>query len=144
MTACMIALVTTVEAGAKGASMPSTLSSASPTAILLSRTTSQWSLRKVPETCRERVPVAYATEVTPMTLRPMARAFMAISTGSALRPEREMITRTSPSEAGLLSRTAPARPSTRSRALPRVAGMTSTPAVPGTARKFIRARPPAR
>ena len=61
---------------------------------------SQWSLRKVPEACRDLVSCAYATEVTPMTLSPRARAFMAISTGRALRPESEMITRTSPARSG--------------------------------------------
>ncbi len=140
----MIALVTTVDAGAKGASMPSTSSSASPMEILLSRTMSQWSRRNPPELWRDRVPSAYATEVTPMTFSPSARAFSAISTGRALRPESEMITRTSPDFAGLESSTAPARPSTRSRAEPRVAGMTSTPRVPGTASTFMRASPPAR
>lgn len=46
--------------------------------------------------------------------------------------------------AGLESRTAEASPSTRSSAEPSVAGMTSTPVVPGTVSRFIRASPPAR
>ncbi|CAM5354755.1 hypothetical protein SCALM49S_00116 [Streptomyces californicus] len=79
-----------------------------------------------------------------MTFSPSARAFCAISTGRALRPESEMITRRSPAVAGLESRTAEARPSTRSSAEPSVAGMTSTPTAPGTGSRFIRARPPAR
>ncbi len=140
----MTALVTTVEAGANGASMPGSVNSASPTGILLSRTMSQWSRRYVPETCRDLVSSAYATDVSPMTLRPSARAFMAISTGSELRPESEMTISTSPASRGLVSRTAPASPSTRSSALPSVAGRTSTPTTPGTVSRFMRARPPAR
>ncbi len=144
VTACIRALVTTVEAGAKGAGTVSRVSSASPTAILESSTMSQWSFRKVPEECRLLVSAAYATEVTPMTRTPRARAFTAISTGRALRPDREMITRASPARSGEESSTALARPSTRSRAEPRVAGTTSTPTTPGTASRFIRASPPAR
>jgi hypothetical protein len=45
--------VTTVEAGAKGAGTVSRVSSASPTAIFESSTTSQWSFRYVPEECRD-------------------------------------------------------------------------------------------
>ncbi|CAM5666537.1 hypothetical protein SBADM41S_09089 [Streptomyces badius] len=105
---------------------------------------SQWSRRKPPEACRERVFSAYATEVTPMTFSPRARAFCAISTGRALRPDSETIARRSPAVRGLESRTAEARPSTRSSAEPSGAGMTSTPTTPGTVSRFIRARPPAR
>ncbi len=144
MTAWRRAVVTAVEAGAKGAGMVSRVSSASPIAIFESRTTSQWSLRYVPEVCREVVSEAYATDVTPMTRTPRERAFIAISTGSAFRPDSEMITRASPSRSGEVSRTTLARPSTRSRAEPSVAGMTSTPTTPGTVSRFIRASPPAR
>jgi hypothetical protein len=144
VTPTLTAQTVTVEAGAKGAGMVSRVSSASPTAIFESRTMSQWSFRNVPEECREVVCAAYATDVTPITLMPRARARWAISTGRALRPDREMITRASPVRSGEVSRTALARPSTRSRAEPRVAGVTSTPTTPGTASRFIRARPPAR
>lgn len=105
---------------------------------------SQWSLRNVPDAWRDFVSSAYATDVTPITRRPSARAFIAISTGRELRPDSEMITRVSPARTGLESRTAPASPSTRSRAEPSVAGMTSTPTTPGTDSRFIRASPPAR
>ena len=131
ITACISALVTTVEAGAKGAGdavggqlrvADRDLAVQHDVAVVL---------EEGPRRCRELVSVAYATEVTPMTFSPSARAFMAISTGRALRPDSEMTTSTSPALRRVVSSTAPASPSTRSRALPRVAGMTSTPTTPG-------------
>ncbi|GAA3049650.1 hypothetical protein GCM10020000_32820 [Streptomyces olivoverticillatus] len=133
-----------MEAGPKGAAMPSADNSASPTAILLSMTMSQWSFRNVPDACRDFVRSAYASDVTPMTLRPRARAFIAISTGREFRPDSETTISASPGSAGLVSRTAPASPFTRSSALPSVAGMTSRPTTPGTASRLTRASPPAR
>jgi len=105
---------------------------------------SQWSRRNVPEACRDEVCSAYATEVTPTTVSPSARARRAISTGRVLRPDSEMTKSTSPLRAGLVSSTASASPSTRSSALPSVAGTTSTPFAPGTDSRLTRASPPAR
>ena len=107
----------------RGRPTPSAVSSASPTAILLSRTMSQWSLRKVPEACRERGlrRVRHGGHADHLDAeRPRVRRHLH---GQRVAPgqgdDEQQVARAC---AGWCPGRRVASPSTRSRALPRVAG----------------------
>ena len=138
MTACISALVTTRGGGGEGGGDAVEGEFRVADRDLLSRTRSQWSLRNVPEVCRDLVSAAYATEVTPMTLRPEGAGVHGHLHGQGVASgegdDHEDVAR---ARRGWSRGRRAASPSTRSRAQPSVAGTTSTPTAPGTASRFI-------
>src|SRR5919106_1368756 len=114
----MMAWITNIPAipdiGPTGLGTPSRRSSASPNSVPLSITTSATSCSFFPDECLEVTASAYRRLVTVTTSIPRARASMAISTGTALRPEFEITMRRSSGVMRRWSRIAGANPSSRS------------------------------
>ncbi len=76
---------------------------ASPLGTLLSSAISAKSCIFLPDECLETTDWTYLIEVIPITLMPRSLACIAISTGTALRPETETMIKTSPDLIGLWS-----------------------------------------